>query len=305
MNNNTGKTIWIVVIVLVLIGIIAAVVHSNRYATPVAVSTTSTSTDTGATPTTVSYSCDSGKTITAVYGDTTANLTLSDGRSLALTQGMSGSGVSYVDATGAINFRTEGSNGFLQENGTTTYNNCVSGTTAVSTNGMTTFTDQGNTFSFMYPAGVTVAGGGVGYTTDWLTNNVDQTSGMILAKASIDQSTQPKTNFAGATLTVSTSSDPKAVTDCLKAQNGDTLAAASVTINGVTYAKLTGSDAGAGNLYDTTSYRTVRNSQCYAVEYTIHSTPLGTYDPSQGVTAFDAASVKSTLEGMVQSLKFL
>ena len=297
--NNTGKTVWAVVIVLVVIGVVAAVIHSNRAVAPAPSTNTSTMTST------VSYSCDAGKTITAVYGNASAALTLSDGRVLTLAQAVSGSGVRYTDAADTIEFRNEGSNAFLTESGTTTYNKCVAGTNAPVTTsaGLTAFTDAGNTFTFMYPAGVTVAGGGVGYTTDWLTNNIDQTSGMILAKATIDRSTQPKTNFSGATLTIATSSDPKAVTDCLVSQNGEG-PVTTVTINGVQYAKTVGSDAGAGNLYDTTSYRTVRNSQCYAMEYTIHSTQLGNYDPSQGVTAFDVSKVTAPLEQMVQSFKF-
>ena len=298
--NNTGKTVWIVVIVLVIIGVIAAVVHSNRAAAPV----TNTSTMTSS----VSYSCDANKTIAAVYTTGMANLTLSDGRTLSLAQAVSGSGVRYTDAADTIEFRNEGSNAFLTENGATTYDNCVAGTTTPPTtasNGMTTFTDQGNTFSFMYPAGITVAGGGVGYTTDWLVNNQDQTTGLILAKATIAGSTQPKTNFGDATFIVGTSSDPKAVTDCTATPVGNNPQVSSVTINGVTYQKVIDSDAGAGTLYNTTSYSTVRNNQCYVIEYTIHSSELGNYDPSQGVTAFDPSKITVPFEQMVQSFKFL
>ena len=169
---------------------------------------------------------------------------------------------------------------------------------------MTTFTDQGNTFSFAYPAGVTVAGGGVGYSTDWIVNNQDQTNGLVLAKATLPRTTQPKTNFSEATLVVGTSSDPKAITDCLVPQAGADKNTTNVTINGVTYTVSHMGDAGAGNLYDTTTYSTLRNSQCYSIEYTIHSTQLGNYDPSQGVSAFDQAKVKAVMEGMVQSFKF-
>jgi hypothetical protein len=78
-----------------------------------------------------------------------------------------------------------------------------------------------------------------------------------------------------------------------------------VTINGVTYERVVTSDAGAGNLYLTTSYRTVRNNQCYAIEYTIHSSQLGNYPPSMGITAFDQNKVTAVFEGMVQSFKFI
>ncbi len=78
-----------------------------------------------------------------------------------------------------------------------------------------------------------------------------------------------------------------------------------VIIHGITYTKVTYSDAGAGNFYDTTSYRVVRHSQCYAIEYTIHSSNIGNYSPNQGISAFDEWKVQSILEGMVQSFIFL
>ncbi len=79
---------------------------------------------------------------------------------------------------------------------------------------------------------------------------------------------------------------------------------AEASINGVTYTKLESSGAGAGNLYETTSYRTVHNGQCYAIEYTIHSSNIANYPTESGITAFDKAKVQNALESIVQSLSF-
>jgi hypothetical protein len=41
------------------------------------------------------------------------------------------------------------------------------------------------------------------------------------------------------------------------------------------------------------------------IEYTIHSTNIGAYDPSQGISEFDKAKVVTALETMVHSVNFL
>jgi hypothetical protein len=128
---------------------------------------------------------------------------------------------------------------------------------------------------------------------------------MLLAKATLPRETQPKTNFSGATFTVGTSADSDAVTGCTtNALDGTGTNKGAAVINGVNFTKFETSDAGAGNFYDTTSYRTVRNNQCYAIEYTIHSTNIGNYSPDQGIKAFDKLSVQKVLEQMVQSFTF-
>ena len=131
----------------------------------------------------------------------------------------------------------------------------------------------------------------------------------------IPRSFQPKTNFSEATFVVGSSADPKSIELCLRASNGETpgynpevanpVSAGRVTINGVAFSKYNLGDAGAGNYYDTTSYRTMRDGVCYAVEYTIHSTNIGNYDPSQGISEFDRAKVQGILEDIAKSFKFL
>ena len=78
-----------------------------------------------------------------------------------------------------------------------------------------------------------------------------------------------------------------------------------MTIGSMKFTKITLSDAGAGNFYNTTSYRTIYHNQCYAIEYTIHSTNIGNYSPDQGITEFDQTKIVPLLENMVQSFKFL
>ncbi len=158
----------------------------------------------------------------------------------------------------------------------------------------------GTTFSFEPASGYPVT------TTDentlWRTNT--QTAGQLLAKVHIPREFQPQTNFSEATFTIGMSTDYDAVRECIVPSNGER-AKGSVEINGTTFYIITLSDAGMSNYYDTTSYRTLHNDSCYAVEYTIHSTSFAAYDPSLGIKEFDTPAVVKVLEDMVQSFKFI
>ncbi len=261
----------------------------------------------------VAYACGAGKTFMATFAadDSAVTVVLSDGRTLTLPHVMSGSGIRYEQ--GGVALVGKGSDAFIEENGTQTYANCIvnagstmattTTTTTTSTATGTTFTDQGHTFSFIYSPDLIASGAGIGYTQAW-TNNAT-TSGLVLAKLTLPKTFQPSTNFSEATLTVGTSADPTAVASCLSDTTGLTTNKSTVTINGTTYTKFVGSDAGAGNLYQTTSYHTKRTSQCYVIEYTIHSTNIGNYSPDQGITEYDHAKVNGLLDSVVQSFTFL
>jgi len=254
---------------------------------------------------TASYLCRDGKTIDASFTDSDVTLTLSDTRALILPRAVSASGMRYEkDGTAFVG---KGDNAYLEENGTQTFADCVAnGSPAGSATapGAKEFTDSAGTFSFTYPDSVTVSGGDVGYTQSWMVNAT--TSGLVLAKATLSKAFQPNTNFGEATLTVGTSPDPSAVATCLtyNPSGGPATAPTKQTINGTQYTVFHSSDAGAGNFYETTSYRTVRNSQCYAVEYTIHSSNIHNYSPDQGISEFDTNAVTSVMEGIVQSFRF-
>jgi hypothetical protein len=132
------------------------------------------------------------------------------------------------------------------------------------------------------------------------------TSGMVLAMINVPQSYEAGTNFADAKFTVGTSADPSALATCLtyNPTGGPKTLSATSTVNGTTYTVFQSSDAGAGNFYDTTSYRTVRGSQCYAIEYTIHYGNFQNY-PKGSVKQFDETALKSQLDAIAQSFMFL
>lgn len=164
------------------------------------------------------------------------------------------------------------------------------------------FTDQTQTIRFSYPKELSVTPSDAELTTSWRTNT--QTLGRILAKVVLPKTSQPNTNLSDSWVTIGTSSDPQASKDCLVPTNGER-AKGVVTINGVVFNRITLTDAGMSQYYDTTSYHTLRNGHCYVIEYTIHSVSIGVYSPDQGIKEFDTKKVVDILEGMVQSVVFL
>ncbi|KKR13501.1 MAG: hypothetical protein UT43_C0043G0008 [Parcubacteria group bacterium GW2011_GWC1_39_29] len=245
----------------------------------------------------VTYYCEEG-TIAANYGKNEVSLSLKDGRKFTLPQAISGSGIRYE--LGVTTFSSKGDNAFLTENNVNTYNNCVSGT-QTSANSINTYTDTSKTFSFNYPDQFVLSGGEMGYSQNWRSGTTDL--GMILSVVHIPRSFIPSTNFSEAKFTVGTSADSNAVKNCLIADGGNGVITGEATIGGRKFTKLNFTDAGAGNYYETTSYRMLYNNQCYAVEYTIHSTNIYNYSPDQDIKEFDKAKITSILEAIVQSFK--
>ena len=245
------------------------------------------------------YICTDGRSFQVTFSDLSAQVTLSDGRSLLLPQGRAASGIRY-EADG-IALIGKGNDAFIEEQGITTYADCVVNAGAMTAvEGVQEFTDAAGTFSFSYPSAFTVSGGGAEYTTDWMQGS--QALGLVLAKVTVPRSFMPQTNFSEAYLTIGTSADPDAVTTCREAPEGVIGDRAETTLNGTAYTRYRTSDAGAGNLYETTSYRVVQNDQCYVVAYTIHSTNIGNYPDDSGITEFDRARMVGALESIVRSL---
>jgi membrane-bound inhibitor of C-type lysozyme len=262
---------------------------------PVVTTTPTTALSTNVTNTTT-YTCDRGNTITANFSEANVVLTLSDGRSLTLPQVVSADGTQYK--SGTTLFVNKGDEAFLQENGSNNYDNCLAGLNNTVMNGRKTFINQGNNYMFSYPQNFILSGGGIGYTQNWKMGG-DSTMGLLLAKVSIPKEFQPKTNFGDATFTVGTSSDPQALSTCLGTSKS------WILISNVPFTTVTTSGAGAGNRYDTTSYRAIRNNQCYAIEYTIHYVALANFPSNRGITGYDQKKVQAALETIVQSFRFL
>jgi hypothetical protein len=136
---------------------------------------------------------------------------------------------------------------------------------------------------------------------DWRLN-ANGTPGRKAFTLIIPKAVEPQTNFSEATLTVGSSGDKDAIAHCLDA-SGETPVQSTQTINGVEYHIFKSSDAGAGNLYDTTSYRTVQNGRCFAIEYTLHSTQIDNYPMEYHLKRFDANHVESILKTIIGTFR--
>lgn len=165
------------------------------------------------------------------------------------------------------------------------------------------FTNKEKTISFVYPKNFSVDKKEQNPTKDWSFGS--KYDGKILATMSIPKTFQPNTNFSEAKFTIRESADSGAFQSCLAKEDELGSIFSDETIGFTTYLKSTTNDAGAGNFYETTTYKIIKNRKCYSFQYTIHSTNIGNYSPEQNITEFDKAKIVNIFEGMMKTVKFL
>ncbi len=166
------------------------------------------------------------------------------------------------------------------------------------------FIDANQTFSFDYNAFFQVISPIPSPVLDWRLDS--KVNGVLLAILSIPRTYLPGTNFADARLTVGRSSAASAIKSCtVVTTTNNEKSVGAATVGGFPFSKFTSNGAGAGNFYETTSYRGIVDGDCYAIEYTIHSTNIGNYSPDQGIKEFDKIKIQTELENIIKSLKFL
>jgi hypothetical protein len=170
-------------------------------------------------------------------------------------------------------------------------------------------TDQNNTsggFTIAYPLDFNVTDNySAAPSTDWRLNS-NGVPGIQYFTLTVPQAFEPQTNFADAMLTVGASQNNTAIAECLKQDqtDGPATATTTATIRGVPFTVFTSDGAGAGNYYQTTSYRTLHAGECYAVEYTIHSGQIANYPPQYDLQPFDQEQIQSVLQRIVSTFKF-
>ncbi len=142
-------------------------------------------------------------------------------------------------------------------------------------------------------------------STDWRVG-ANGISGLKLFTLTVPAAFEPQTNFADATLTVGASADAAALRGCLleDQSGGPAQATSSATVNGIQFIVFHSNGAGAGNYYETTSYRTLHAGQCYAVEYTIHSSEIMNYPSSYGLRPFDRGALTALLDRIIGTFRF-
>lgn len=113
----------------------------------------------------------------------------------------------------------------------------------------------------------------------------------------LPKSFQPNTNFSEATLSFYATDDSLSAKNCLTAQNGE-------VANGMknNWAVFRLGDAGAGNYYETTSYRMLKNGACVALDAVVHSVNVGNYPPELGIKEFDHQAVEQKLAEVLDTI---
>jgi len=157
----------------------------------------------------------------------------------------------------------------------------------------TTYTNEEYGISFRYSDLFTINTANEGTYLSWGSETVAAKS---LISIRLPKSFQPQTNFSEGVITVYVA--PVAADTCFTAQSGET----AVGTQGE-WSVFTAGDAGAGNYYESTNYRTVKNGSCIMFESLIHSTSLGAYDPSQGIVAFDEGVVSAKLAEVIATVE--
>jgi len=149
-----------------------------------------------------------------------------------------------------------------------------------------------------YPTGFVAATEAQNKDLPWRYNSAFP--GTRIFTLTLPKSFQPNTNFSEAMVTVGVSMDPTGVNGCMQAENGE-IARSS----GTAFSRFTLSDAGAGNYYETTSYRTLKNGACLSIETVIHSTSIDAYPTSSGIKAFNKSAVQQKLNQIINSVELL
>lgn len=120
----------------------------------------------------------------------------------------------------------------------------------------------------------------------------------------LNPSSYKGTNLHAASVSVSSSKDPDTTAICGtgKAQEGET-SAGTIKLDGVSFARFTASDAGAGSRRSWTMYRAVHHGRCYEIVEQLSWAVLENY-PVRKVKAFDRAQIEGQLHAITQHLKF-
>lgn len=125
-----------------------------------------------------------------------------------------------------------------------------------------------------------------------------------LASFVLPESMSEGTNLGEAGVYVGATSTPSIVASCVepKQAEGETVGAEE-SINGKEFRVFTSADAGAGNLYERVSYRTLYAGVCIEFVTLLHSGNIGNYPPDT-VKAFDKTYFQGILDSIVHTVQF-
>lgn len=242
---------------------------------------------------TVDYSCDSGKTITAVYykGVTIpgtpgqppvpggkVDLTLSDGRAMTLPQTISADGIRYANADESFVFWSKGNGALVLENNQQkSYIGCIALAPDPIGQLPQVYSNGSDGFSLRLPAGYTV-------NESYKYQEMGPGKDIGGIKFTIPPTMATGTNLSSDTY-LSVEQIPQ-TQNCNASLFLEHAAVSTVTDGNTTYSVASTTGAAAGNRYEETVYALPGTNPCIAVRYWIHYGVFQNYPPGM-VQEFD------------------
>jgi hypothetical protein len=165
------------------------------------------------------------------------------------------------------------------------------------------YTDNQSGFSFDYPKDFGLDATSTDSIYGWQYFNGNSLARQ-LASVMIPRDFQPQTNFGEAYFMVTVSQTNLTTEQCLKSDQLKSTGKQK-TISNLNFTELTGTDAGAGNYYEVTSYRGLNNKKCWSLDLMIHSSNIYNYDPSMHIKEFDHDKIYSALTKILDTFKFI
>lgn len=147
-------------------------------------------------------------------------------------------------------------------------------------------------FSFSYPSR-NIFRLDAGY--QYVTNN-------SLARVDLPASDFFGTNLSEASFIVGASGEQTTVEACLASSSEENATSSEIFINGTAMKVFNGIGVGAGNIYETKSYRAVKNGVCYEATLLLHSGNIGNYEPGT-VRQFDREKFLNELAVILGTFK--
>lgn len=119
----------------------------------------------------------------------------------------------------------------------------------------------------------------------------------------------PKEMFAGtnlkeAVVAFGIDTSASAVTNCYRLDNAEVVASSTKNVNGIEFRVFESTDAGAGNLYESKTYRFVKGDYCYEINEVLHSTNIYNYEPGT-IKEYDKTKFVGILERIVSTFVFI
>jgi hypothetical protein len=164
------------------------------------------------------------------------------------------------------------------------------------------FSDKQSQLSITYSSELKLVHKSVADTGGW--SHLSQKPGYLAVQLRLPSSFQPETNFSGATVTVGWSENQQQVQDCFDLPALHIFKADTIQKRGETFRYVRFGEAGAGNFYLTTQYRTRKWERCYSIESVVHSTNIHNYSAEAKISEFDSLQVHSVLQSVINGLIF-